>query len=153
MYSLCCVVCYAVYLNVNLKLLVRPRILLLPQQVLNGYFVHFFSFDGLGLVSKQVMFVIDISGSMAGSNLQHTKSAVSYMLQQLQPFDHFNIMTFSNNVYKWRPNFVPAKPKYVEAGIRFLKKVNAHGGKFIRFKQVKLHYIKQQRCLHFDKYF
>ncbi|KAJ8046224.1 Inter-alpha-trypsin inhibitor heavy chain H3 [Holothuria leucospilota] len=101
-------------------------------QVLNGYFVHFFSSDELGLVSKQVMFVIDVSGSMAGSNLQHTKSAVSFMLQQLQTFDHFNIMTFSNNVYKWRPNFVPAKPKYVDAGIRFLKKVNAHGGTNIK---------------------
>lgn len=36
----------------------------------NGYFVHYFSPRGLPVVSKDIIFVIDISGSMIGTKMK-----------------------------------------------------------------------------------
>lgn len=43
-------------------------------QIVNGYFVHFFAPQGLPVVPKNVAFVIDISGSMAGRKLEQVIS-------------------------------------------------------------------------------
>jgi secreted protein with Ig-like and vWFA domain len=39
-------------------------------QVVNGYFVHFFAPQGLPVVPKNVVFVIDVSGSMSGRKIE-----------------------------------------------------------------------------------
>lgn len=39
-------------------------------QVHNGHFVHYFSPRGLPVVSKEIIFVIDISGSMIGTKIK-----------------------------------------------------------------------------------
>uniref|UniRef100_A0A8C6R1C7 Inter-alpha-trypsin inhibitor heavy chain H3 n=1 Tax=Nannospalax galili TaxID=1026970 RepID=A0A8C6R1C7_NANGA len=39
-------------------------------QIVNGYFVHFFAPQGLPVVPKNIVFVIDVSGSMYGRKMQ-----------------------------------------------------------------------------------
>lgn len=39
-------------------------------QIVNGYFVHFFAPTNLQNLPKNVIFVIDISGSMSGREIQ-----------------------------------------------------------------------------------
>lgn len=39
-------------------------------QVHDGYFVHYFAPKGLPVVPKDVIFVIDVSGSMIGTKIQ-----------------------------------------------------------------------------------
>lgn len=40
------------------------------SQVYDGYFVHYFAPRGLPVVPKDVIFVIDVSGSMIGTKIK-----------------------------------------------------------------------------------
>lgn len=40
------------------------------SQIENGYFVHYFAPEGLSGIPKNVIFVIDKSGSMSGKKIQ-----------------------------------------------------------------------------------
>lgn len=40
------------------------------SQIENGYFVHYFAPEGLPTIPKNVIFVIDKSGSMRGRKIQ-----------------------------------------------------------------------------------
>lgn len=44
-----------------------------PFQIVNGYFVHFFAPQGLPVVPKNVVFVIDVSGSMHGRKMEQVR--------------------------------------------------------------------------------
>lgn len=48
-------------------------------QVVNGYFVHFFAPPDLPTVPKNVMFVIDTSGSMYGTKIQQVKEQWEFL--------------------------------------------------------------------------
>ncbi|TRY69423.1 hypothetical protein TCAL_03273 [Tigriopus californicus] len=72
-------------------------------QVIDGYFVHFFAPDSLKTLPKHVVFVLDISGSMYGEKLSQTKDAMVTVIDDLTSQDHFNIITFSDNVMHWVP--------------------------------------------------
>lgn len=43
------------------------------SQVYDGYFVHYFAPRGLPVVPKDVIFVIDVSGSMIGTKIKQVK--------------------------------------------------------------------------------
>ena len=45
-------------------------LLISTLQVVDGYFVHYFAPSGLAPLSKNVMFILDVSGSMSGFKLQ-----------------------------------------------------------------------------------
>ena len=72
-------------------------------QVLDGYFVHFFSPDFLEPLPKHVIFVLDVSGSMYGTKLVQLKDAMITILDDLTENDYFNILTFSTRVQQWEP--------------------------------------------------
>uniref|UniRef100_A0A8C6GXG1 Inter-alpha-trypsin inhibitor heavy chain family member 6 n=1 Tax=Mus spicilegus TaxID=10103 RepID=A0A8C6GXG1_MUSSI len=71
-------------------------------QVYGGYFIHYFAPRGLQPLEKNVVFVIDVSGSMFGTKLQQTKKAMDTILSDLQASDSFNIITFSDTVNIWK---------------------------------------------------
>ncbi|CAM5131604.1 unnamed protein product [Natator depressus] len=71
-------------------------------QIYNGYFVHYFAPRGLPPMQKNVVFVIDISGSMHGTKMKQTKKAMYIILSDLHPDDCFNIVTFSDTVHVWK---------------------------------------------------
>ena len=48
----------------------------ISPQIVNGYFVHFFAPPDLHRVPKNVVFVIDRSGSMSGSKIAQVKDSV-----------------------------------------------------------------------------
>lgn len=52
-----------------------PPVSLSPSQIVNGYFVHFFAPQGLPVVPKSVVFVIDVSGSMHGRKMEQVISS------------------------------------------------------------------------------
>ncbi len=47
-------------------------------------------------LQREMIFVIDTSGSMAGESIQQAKSALLLALDQLQPGDRFNIIQFNS---------------------------------------------------------
>ncbi|CAN0130978.1 unnamed protein product [Lampetra planeri] len=72
-------------------------------QVRDGYFVHYFAPTDLPAVPKDVVFVIDTSGSMIGTKIGQTKDAMQTILKELRTGDRFNVVTFSERVRVWRP--------------------------------------------------
>ncbi|XP_051825156.1 inter-alpha-trypsin inhibitor heavy chain H6 [Antechinus flavipes] len=71
-------------------------------QISDGYFVHYFAPRDLPRMQKNIIFVIDVSGSMTGTKLKQTKKAMHVILGDLCPEDYFNIVTFSDTVHIWK---------------------------------------------------
>lgn len=49
-------------------------------QIVNGYFVHFFAPDNLSQIPKNVVFVIDRSGSMTGEKIKQVSQTLRALL-------------------------------------------------------------------------
>ncbi|KAK6303311.1 hypothetical protein J4Q44_G00257650 [Coregonus suidteri] len=97
-------------------------------QVFDGYFAHYFAPRGLPVVPKDVIFVIDVSGSMIGTKIKQTKQAMSTILEDLREGDHFNIITFSDKVLTWKKGCtVRATRNNVRDAKEFVKRIIAEG--------------------------
>ncbi|KAM3872133.1 inter-alpha-trypsin inhibitor heavy chain H6, partial [Diretmus argenteus] len=97
-------------------------------QLYDGYFVHYFAPRGLPVVPKDVIFVIDISGSMIGTKIKQTKQAMSTILGDLREGDHFNIITFSDKVHTWKKGrTIRATRQNVRDAKDFVKRIIAVG--------------------------
>ncbi|PIK47079.1 hypothetical protein BSL78_16049 [Apostichopus japonicus] len=69
---------------------------------------------------------------MAGTKLMQTKSGIIAILRSLPIDDKFNIVTFANNAYKWKPDFVFASKKQITSASRFINMLHPHGGTNIK---------------------
>lgn len=67
----------------------------------DGYFVHFFSPSDIPPLPKQVVFVLDTSGSMYGGKIQQLKQAMHSILNELKENDIFNLVEFDSVVKTW----------------------------------------------------
>uniref|UniRef100_A0A8I5UJ97 Inter-alpha-trypsin inhibitor heavy chain 4 n=1 Tax=Pongo abelii TaxID=9601 RepID=A0A8I5UJ97_PONAB len=97
-------------------------------QIENGYFVHYFAPEGLTTMPKNVVFVIDKSGSMSGRKIQQTREALIKILDDLSPRDQFNLIVFSTEATQWRPSLVPASAENVNKARSFAAGIQALGG-------------------------
>lgn len=59
-------------------------------------------------VAKDLILVLDRSGSMEGEKIQQAKSAVKYILQHLNSEDRFQIITFSSALDRFADHLQPA---------------------------------------------
>ncbi|XP_075142842.1 inter-alpha-trypsin inhibitor heavy chain H3-like [Leptodactylus fuscus] len=96
-------------------------------QVVNGYFVHFFAPPKLSGVPKNVVYVIDRSGSMWGRKLQQTKEALLRILNDTSEHDHFNFILFDNKFAPWKESLVKATPENLEEAREFVKAITYRG--------------------------
>uniref|UniRef100_F7BB51 Inter-alpha-trypsin inhibitor heavy chain 4 n=1 Tax=Monodelphis domestica TaxID=13616 RepID=F7BB51_MONDO len=96
-------------------------------QIENGYFVHNFAPTQLPMVPKNIVFLIDKSGSMAGRKIKKTKAALIKILDDLKPEDHFNMITFSGHVTRWKPELVLALDEHLKEAKTFLSNTPALG--------------------------
>ncbi len=79
------------------------------------------------ILDKDVVFVLDVSGSMAGEKITQAKSALENGLKTLRPNDRFALLTFSSEVQSFRESLASgelAKHKALE----FVRDLNAKGG-------------------------
>lgn len=97
-------------------------------QIENGYFVHYFAPEGLPTIPKNVIFVIDKSGSMRGRKIQQTREALIKILDDLSPNDQFNLVSFSSEATQWRPLLVPASAENVKQARSYAASIEAQGG-------------------------
>ena len=54
------------------------------------------------IAAKDVVFVFDTSGSMAGEKIEQARRALLTLLNNLNPNDRFNIITFSSDTRPFR---------------------------------------------------
>uniref|UniRef100_A0A8C2SMK5 Inter-alpha-trypsin inhibitor heavy chain H4 n=1 Tax=Capra hircus TaxID=9925 RepID=A0A8C2SMK5_CAPHI len=97
-------------------------------QIENGYFVHYFAPDSLSTMPKNVIFVIDKSGSMMGRKIKQTQEALIKILDDLSPHDQFNLISFSAEATKWKPLLVPASTENVNEAKSYATGIRAQGG-------------------------
>uniref|UniRef100_A0A8C4PPV2 Inter-alpha-trypsin inhibitor heavy chain 4 n=1 Tax=Equus asinus asinus TaxID=83772 RepID=A0A8C4PPV2_EQUAS len=97
-------------------------------QIENGYFVHYFAPDGLPTIPKNVIFVIDQSGSMAGRKIQQTRDALIKIVDDLGPKDQFNLVCFNEEATQWKPSLVPASAENMKEARNFAAGIMARGG-------------------------
>jgi uncharacterized protein YegL len=93
----------------------------------NCYFAQFFSKTGAEAVPVDLVFVIDVSGSMSGTKITQTREALETIINQLRDTDRFTMLTFSTNVRYWREDLVLAS-EYRFEGVKFAKSLQAGGG-------------------------
>ncbi|KAM3915734.1 inter-alpha-trypsin inhibitor heavy chain H3-like [Leptodactylus fuscus] len=97
-------------------------------QIVNGYFVHYFAPSIQKRVPKNVVFVIDSSGSMAGHKIKQTYEAFMKILSDLPEDDHFGLLKFSSHVVTWNDSLVAATPDNIQSAKKFVGKMKAEGG-------------------------
>ncbi|KAJ8360978.1 hypothetical protein SKAU_G00175030 [Synaphobranchus kaupii] len=96
-------------------------------QVSQGYFVHYFAPTGLPRIPKNVVFIIDQSGSMHGRKIEQTREALLKILGDIPEEDHFGLITFDDQVFPWKDNLVPATSDSLSAARTFVKKIIDRG--------------------------
>ncbi|KAL3830050.1 hypothetical protein ACJIZ3_018852 [Penstemon smallii] len=63
---------------------------------------------------REVVFVVDISGSMKGKPLEDTKNALFAALAKLEPEDMFNVIAFNGETYLFSSSLEPATVEGIE---------------------------------------
>ncbi|XP_039529771.1 inter-alpha-trypsin inhibitor heavy chain H3-like isoform X1 [Pimephales promelas] len=95
--------------------------------VSNGYFVHFFAPSDVPRIPKNVVFIIDRSGSMYGRKIQQTRLALLKILGDLDEDDHFGLITFDSEIKTWKNELLKATEENLEIAKSFVKKISDRG--------------------------
>jgi len=80
------------------------------------------------VIDRDVVFVLDTSGSMAGEKIEQARKALKFCLNNLNPGDRFNIIRFSTEAEPYAPKPVPATKDEVKKATEFVEKMQAAGG-------------------------
>lgn len=79
-------------------------------------------------IPRQVIFVIDTSGSMGGTSIEQARASLSTALRQLTPRDTFNIIAFDSSHRALHRQPVPATAHFVQQALEFVRMLHASGG-------------------------
>ncbi len=79
-------------------------------------------------VPKEMVFVIDQTGSQAGWPLEKAKETMRYCIQNLNPGDTFNLVGFDTDVHPCFPRPVLASRTTIAQALRYLKPIQGDGG-------------------------
>ncbi len=95
------------------------------------YFLHLFSptQDSLGAlpINKNIIFVLDKSGSMSGTKIKQLRSAFSDIIQSLDRSDSFNVIMFDSYIKKYSEELVPASGENRSGAIKYVNNKVASG--------------------------
>jgi Ca-activated chloride channel family protein len=86
--------------------------------------------DGTGASSllKEVVFLLDCSGSMEGSSIQQAKTALEIFLKALMEGVRFNLFRFGSSYEKLFPEGMPYSGENLKKMLNWLKEVDANLG-------------------------
>lgn len=76
-------------------------------------------------VPKDILLVLDRSGSMDGEKFRQSQAAIQYMLENLNPEDRFNLIAFSTGVDVFSHDLLPASKG--EEAVQWLDRLRAEG--------------------------
>lgn len=79
------------------------------------------------IVERDIVFVVDTSGSMAGEKIKQARNALKYLVSKLNDGDRYNIVSFSSFADAWQKGLVSAKERR-EDGMKFADTLIAQGG-------------------------
>lgn len=79
-------------------------------------------------VPKDIIFVLDTSGSMKGPKIEQAKDAIRYCINGLRDDDRFDIINFATGINAFHNSLVPASEKNIKQALAFVDRLDARGG-------------------------
>ncbi len=79
-------------------------------------------------IPKDVVFVLDTSGSMAGEKITQARNALAYCVNRLDPGDRFNLVDFSTEARAYSETLVKAEPERRKGALKYIERLEARGG-------------------------
>ena len=83
---------------------------------------------GMPRVARELILVVDTSGSMHGESIEQARSALASALRQLGPADRFNIVQFSDRFESLFGKAVPADSANLGRARAYVRGLTAEGG-------------------------
>jgi len=80
------------------------------------------------VIGKDIVLIVDTSGSMQGDKIQQSKKALRYMIGALHPEDNFAILQFNTDVDAFKSKVLPATAENKKAALAFIDDLEARGG-------------------------
>lgn len=80
------------------------------------------------ILNKNLIFVIDSSGSMSGKKMKQAKEAVRFVINHLGEKDKFSLVDFDDGVNVFSSEIVVANPENRERALRFVDDIEDSGG-------------------------
>ncbi len=77
---------------------------------------------------REVIFVVDTSGSMHGTSLVQATAALDLALDRLRPTDAFNLIEFNSFAFLFSELPIPASPENIAAAGEWVNKLESGGG-------------------------
>ena len=77
---------------------------------------------------KNVIFVLDRSGSMSGEKIEQARNALQFCVNTLNPQDNFEIFTFATGITRFNEGMLPADKANVQKARSFIGDIGARGG-------------------------
>lgn len=77
---------------------------------------------------REVVFVIDNSGSMSGPSIDQAKQSLALAISRLNPDDRFNVIRFDDTMTDYFNGLVAASPDNREKAIAYVRGLTADGG-------------------------
>jgi Ca-activated chloride channel family protein len=76
----------------------------------------------------EMLYMIDVSGSMTGTSIQQAREALLQALDRLRPNDRFGILAFSSGYREFAPEPLAATTENLEAARDYVNRLEAGGG-------------------------
>ncbi len=80
------------------------------------------------ITAREMVFVLDTSGSMSGQPIDASKAFMRHALNTLRSQDYFRIIRFSNNASEFTSGPVRATPNNINNGLNYVDSLSANGG-------------------------
>ena len=80
------------------------------------------------VLPKQVIFVFDRTGSMAGEKIKQARKSLVYCLNKLNAQDRFTVVTFSDEPDFFAKKLIPANTENVRRAVQYVEGMEAAGG-------------------------
>jgi len=79
-------------------------------------------------LSRDIVFVIDTSGSMDGTSIEQAREALLFALRQLGPGDRFNVIRFASDTTLLFDLPVEASPDHIREASEYVRRLASGGG-------------------------
>jgi len=86
------------------------------------------SSDKEKVLDKNLVFVLDSSGSMSGPKIRQAKDAARFIINHLNDRDRFSIIDFDDGVTLFTPELVPADRSHRDKALEFVDDIQDSGG-------------------------
>lgn len=97
-----------------------------------GYFMLLasprFAAPGERVVAKNVVLVLDSSGSMSGTKIRQAKEAARFVINHLDRRDAFTLVDFDDGITPFSDGLVPATEDNVGRALKFVEAIEDTGG-------------------------